>query len=72
MTPLETLSLYAQAIGVNMTPMHDTMRAIGDALPEADHLFVSEHWQELHKFLRTERGRESIQLLVIEWRESRK
>lgn len=72
MPSLEELSLYAQALGVNMTPLHDAMRAIGDALPEADQIFVSEHWPELHKFLHTERGRESIQLLIIEWRESRK
>lgn len=71
MPSLEELSLYAQALGVNMTPLHSTMQAIGDALPESDQLFISEHWREFHKFARSERGVDAIQLLISEWRASK-
>ena len=56
MPSIEELSIYAQAIGVNMTPLHSTPQAIGDALPESDQLFISEHWRDVYKFARTERG----------------
>lgn len=71
MPNLDAIAIYAQAMGINLIPLQETMAAIGDALPKDDQLFVSEHWQQLSKFLRTERGREAIQLLVHEWRESK-
>lgn len=71
MQNLDAISVYAQAMGINLTPLRETMSAIGDALPEADQLFVSEHWPQFSQFLRTERGREAIQMLVSEWRESK-
>lgn len=61
-------ALMGRDVSKEMAALADARAALGAALSTEQQLFVSEHWQGLAGWLRTDAGRDAARLVVDEWR----